>query len=58
VFKTIRRRGTPVGAIGIIGPTRMDYKRVIATIDTLTNGVANALDDGEMPALTDDIKKG
>ena len=58
VFKTIRRRGTPVGAIGIIGPTRMDYKRVIATIDTLTNGVANALDDGEMPALTDDINKG
>ena len=56
IFKTIKRHGTPVGAIGIIGPTRMDYKRVIATIDTLSNGVANALDDGELPALREENK--
>lgn len=49
VFKTIKRQGTPVGAIGIIGPTRMDYKRVIAMIDTLTSGVTNVLDDGTPP---------
>ncbi len=54
VFQTIRRNGTPVGAIGIIGPTRMDYKRVIATIDTLTKGVTSILDDGEPPALPDE----
>ena len=58
IFKTIKRNGTPVGAIGIIGPTRMDYKRVIATIDTLTNGVANVLGEGDLPSLTDETNTG
>ncbi len=50
VFKTVSQNGRPVGAIGIIGPTRMDYRRVIATIDSLTRSVTDALgsprDDG------------
>ncbi len=50
VFKTIRRDGKPVGAIGIIGPCRMDYSRVIATIDRLAAGIDDAL--GSMPALS------
>lgn len=44
VFKAIVDHGRTVGAIGIIGPTRMDYKRVIATIDSLSRGVSEALD--------------
>lgn len=44
VFKTILSQGKAVGAIGIIGPTRMNYRRVIATIDNLTKGVTEALD--------------
>lgn len=44
VFKTIMDKGKPVGAIGIIGPTRMDYRRVIATIDSLTKSVSEALE--------------
>ena len=43
VFKAIVDQGQTVGAIGIIGPTRMDYGRVIATIDRLTRGVSDAL---------------
>ncbi len=43
VFKTVTQDGKPVGAIGIIGPTRMDYRRVIATIDSLTRGVTDLL---------------
>ena len=43
VFKTVMHGGKPVGAIGIIGPTRMDYRRVIATIDSLTRGVTDIL---------------
>ena len=43
VFKPIIRDDKTIGAIGIIGPTRMDYKRVIATIDSLTKGVAEVL---------------
>ena len=47
VFKAIVSDGKPVGAIGIIGPTRMDYRRVIATIDSVTRGVTAALDNGK-----------
>ncbi len=43
VFKTIVSQGKPVGAIGIIGPTRMNYRKVIATIDSLTKGVSDEL---------------
>ncbi len=46
IFKTIYDHGNPVGAIGIIGPTRMDYRRVISTVDHLTSGVS-ALLSGE-----------
>jgi len=54
IFKTIRRQGMPVGAIGIIGPTRMDYKRVIAMVDSLTDGVSDILADGDItPGLPD-----
>jgi len=44
VFKAIVDQGRTVGAIGIIGPTRMDYGRVIATIDRLSRGVTEALE--------------
>ena len=46
IYKTIRRGDTPVGAIGIIGPTRMNYGRAIALIDHLSDGVAGVLSDG------------
>ncbi len=48
IFKTVRENGVTVGAIGIIGPTRMDYSRVIATIDRLTDAVGDAW-RGELP---------
>lgn len=44
VFKPVVEHGRTVGAIGIIGPTRMDYKRVLATIDSLTRSVTDALE--------------
>ena len=44
IFKAITNDGKTVGAIGVIGPTRMDYKRVIATIDNVANGVSAALE--------------
>ena len=44
VFKAIVDQGRTVGAIGIIGPTRMDYGRVIATVDRLSRGISEALE--------------
>ena len=43
VFKTVTQDGKPVGAIGIIGPTRMNYRRVIATIDSLSRNITEAI---------------
>ncbi len=44
VFKTIEKDGRPIGAIGILGPTRMDYARVLATITSLSGNIASLLD--------------
>ena len=51
VFKTIRSGGRVLGAIGVIGPRRMDYARVISTIDQLASGIDHLLSD------EDDSKK-
>ena len=43
IYKAVRRDGVPLCAIGIIGPTRMNYRRAIALIDTLSNGVTDLI---------------
>lgn len=43
VFKMIKNRERVVGAIGILGPSRMDYSRVIAMIDRLATGICEML---------------
>ena len=39
VLKTISIDGKKVGAIGVIGPCRMDYSKVIATVDQLVQSI-------------------
>ena len=46
IFKPIVQGGKTVGAIGIIGPTRMDYSRGIAMINRLTDGISEIMNDG------------
>lgn len=43
VFRTIRVDGVDIGAIGIIGPVRMDYEKVIGTINTLTESITEMM---------------
>ena len=43
--------GKTVGAIGIIGPRRMDYAKVLATLESLTGNIADML--GEETNLLD-----
>ena len=45
VFKPIRSNGRTVGAIGVIGPLRMDYARVLATLDNLGGNVSHLLSE-------------
>ena len=44
VYKQIKKKGKTIGAIGIIGPLRMDYAKVLATIDSLGGNISNLLD--------------
>jgi heat-inducible transcriptional repressor len=43
VFKKIVVNGKTVGAVGVIGPCRMDYSKVVSAIRYLSDGIANAM---------------
>lgn len=43
VVRTITVDGKPVGAIGVIGPCRMDYSRVVSTVDMLSKSIADMM---------------
>ena len=45
IYRTIRKNGEVIGAIGVIGPQRMDYSKVIETIDRLASGVDRMIND-------------
>ena len=51
VFKTVKIGGRPVGAIGVIGPLRMDYPKVVSTLEYLTSRITDVAGDfGLLPA--------
>lgn len=43
IFKTITVDGRTLGAIGVIGPCRMDYSKVISTVEQLSRGIAGMI---------------
>lgn len=43
IYKPIKKNGHTIGAIGVIGPLRMDYAKVLATIEELGDNIANML---------------
>ena len=44
VFKTIKVDGKQLGAIGVIGPCRMDYSKVISTVEQLSNSITEMIE--------------
>ncbi|MBQ8207139.1 MAG: heat-inducible transcription repressor HrcA [Clostridia bacterium] len=47
VFKAIKDKdGKTVGAIGVIGPTRMDYAKVLSTISSISGNISSMLEGG------------
>lgn len=48
VFKPIKSKGKTVGAIGVIGPLRMDYARVLATLDSLGGNISQLLSESKL----------
>ena len=49
VLKSLKSAGGTIGAIGIIGPVRMDYSRVISVLDNLTSQIADVIGTGALP---------
>lgn len=43
IVKTITVGGKPVGAIGVIGPCRMDYSKVVSTMKTLSKTISDMI---------------
>lgn len=56
VVKTVTEGGRPVGAIGIIGPKRMDYRRVISVLDRLSEGIGEVISSDAPPGVSDNTK--
>lgn len=56
VCRLVRRNGKVIGAVGVIGPRRMDYSRVIAILNQLSLGIAGAIgtDEGESGQAADE----
>ena len=45
VFKPILKDGKPVAAIAVLGPRRMDYAKVLATLEGLSGNISNIIDE-------------
>jgi len=58
VFKPIKSGGRTVGAIGVIGPLRMDYGRVLATLDNLGGNIVHLLNDGKKTGKGEEHDRG
>lgn len=46
VFKPIVKDGKTLGAIGVLGPRRMDYAKVLATLEGLSGNIENIIQPG------------
>ena len=45
VYKPIVKDGRTLGAIAILGPARMDYAKVLATLEGLSGNIASLLNE-------------
>lgn len=62
IYKNLKLNGKTIGAIGIIGPCRMDYSKVLSTIDRLSEEINNmssldALPEGKIFKIGEDNGK-
>ena len=57
IYKNLKLNGRTIGAIGIIGPCRMDYSRVLATIDKLSDEIGRLSESAHLLPGADANKK-
>ena len=56
IFKPIKKNGRTVGAVGVVGPRRMDYAKVLATLESIGGNITSFIDDAP-PGLSDKKKE-
>lgn len=44
IFRTVKSHDKVIGAIGVIGPRRMDYSKVVALVDYMSENIGKILD--------------
>lgn len=49
IFRTLTVDGKVVGAIGVFGPSRMDYSKVISTVEYLTQKITGIIEGKALP---------
>ncbi len=48
IFRTVKSHDKVIGAIGVIGPRRMDYSKVVTLVDYMSDNIGKILDlDGD-----------
>lgn len=57
VFHPITVGGRVVGAIGVIGPQRMDYKKVVASLDYFAAGLTEQIEPPAPPGIPSERKE-
>lgn len=55
VFKPIKKNGKTVCMIGVLGPRRMDYKKVLKTIEEIGEGISDMIGDADADNLLKEI---
>ena len=58
IFRTIKSRDRVVGAIGVIGPCRMDYAKVITTVEALCAQIESLVSGGVLPPANGEEQDG
>ncbi len=53
IYKNLKLGGKTIGAIAIVGPCRMDYSKVLATIDKLSAEINNLSQIAMLPPIDD-----
>ena len=51
VFKPIKKGGRTVGAVGVIGPRRMNYAKVLATLENIGGNISSIIEEDTEAAL-------
>ncbi len=57
IFKTVRSGDKVIGAIGVIGPRRMDYSKVVTLVDYMSQNISRMIGPADLIGEADDTEE-